>query len=216
VDDCRERGVLLLIDAEWSRLQQAVRVITLAFMAENGRGRGEAVLANTYQMYLKVRKSNSIPFIHPFMITSDHTLVFQDSSRHISDDLQLARELAFPLGAKVVRGAYLLAERAAAIKDNAKCPVHDTKKDTDDSYDRSKNCIQFGIIFPSFRAIEHLLENRAKGQALTALVATHNVFSAAAAVDAVERLGLEREGDSGIHFAQINGMGERVRKSLCK
>ena len=53
--ESQRQGVILLIDAEHSQLQPAVRLISLAMMADfNGKG-GEdvVVLCNTYQCYLK-------------------------------------------------------------------------------------------------------------------------------------------------------------------
>ena len=44
--------MVLLIDAEHSHLQPAVRVITLAMMSAFNRS-GDVVLCNTYQCYLK-------------------------------------------------------------------------------------------------------------------------------------------------------------------
>ena len=45
--------MVLLIDAEHSQLQPAVRLISLAMMADfNTKGR-DVVLCNTYQCYLK-------------------------------------------------------------------------------------------------------------------------------------------------------------------
>ena len=51
--ESQRRGVILLIDAEHSQLQPAVRLISLAMMADfNGKGE-DVVLCNTYQCYLK-------------------------------------------------------------------------------------------------------------------------------------------------------------------
>ena len=45
--------MVLLIDAEHSHLQPAVRAITLAMMSAFNRSGGDVVLCNTYQCYLK-------------------------------------------------------------------------------------------------------------------------------------------------------------------
>ena len=52
--------MILLIDAEHSQLQPAVRLISLAMMADFNRKEGgeDVVLCNTYQCYLKDTLSN--------------------------------------------------------------------------------------------------------------------------------------------------------------
>ncbi len=85
----------LLIDAEHSHLQPAVRLISLALMRRYNAG-AEATVTNTYQCYLR------------------HT------ENDLDEDLTLARQLRFNLGCKLVRGAYMEYERNKSSKEGTK------------------------------------------------------------------------------------------------
>lgn len=79
-DQCQEHNVNLYIDAEYSHLQPAVRLLTLCLMKKYNKigGQGSFVY-NTYQCYLK------------------------DSTSHLSHDIELAKSIHIPLACKLVR-----------------------------------------------------------------------------------------------------------------
>ena len=79
-DQCQEHNVNLYIDAEYSHLQPAVRLLTLCLMKKYNKigGQGPFVY-NTYQCYLK------------------------DSISHLSHDIELAKSIHIPLACKLVR-----------------------------------------------------------------------------------------------------------------
>jgi len=50
--------------------------------------------------------------------------------------LNASKDLRFPFAAKVVRGAYLQAERSAAAASGRACAVWSSKEETDAAYDK--------------------------------------------------------------------------------
>ena len=81
-NECRENEVELYIDAEYSHLQPAVRLITLALMLQyNAKF---PIIFNTYQCYLK------------------------QSLSALASDIALSQNLNFYFGCKIVRGGMYL------------------------------------------------------------------------------------------------------------
>ena len=79
-DQCQNQKVNLYIDAEYSHLQPAVRLLTLCLMKKyNKIGSKSPLIYNTYQCYLK------------------------DSLLQLCNDIELARSSHFPLACKLVR-----------------------------------------------------------------------------------------------------------------
>lgn len=77
-------GVSVMIDAEWTTVQPAIDYLTISMMKKYNKER--PVVSTTYQCYLKV------------------------TPQRIKADLEIAKG-NFKLGAKLVRGAYLVSER---------------------------------------------------------------------------------------------------------
>ncbi len=104
-----ESGILVLIDAEESWIQQAVDDLADAMMARYNRG--EAIIYNTFQMYRHDR------------------LGFLERSAG------LASRGGYILGAKLVRGAYMEKERARAEELGYSSPIQPDKQSSDRDYD---------------------------------------------------------------------------------
>ncbi|XP_072889399.1 hydroxyproline dehydrogenase, partial [Hemitrygon akajei] len=106
----REKGVLLLIDAELTSLNPAISLVTKALMLRFNQS--EPLIWNTYQCYL------------------------QDTERQLLTDVSQALSLGLWFGVKLVRGAYMDRERELALKFGYPDPVQKSWDDTDQSYRR--------------------------------------------------------------------------------
>lgn len=103
-------SVRMNIDAEHIYMQPAIDAIALE--AQRRVNRGTAVVLNTYQCYLK------------------------STPQRLAGDVSLAAQQGWTLGAKLVRGAYLLHEVEQAQLQAQPRPVHDSLQDTHACYDR--------------------------------------------------------------------------------
>lgn len=99
-----ERGVNLMIDAEQTYMQPAIDHFARVMQQEHNRE--VPVVYNTYQAYLKTAK------------------------RHLFNDLQRAKRLGFCFAGKLVRGAYLVGERARARDIGEPSPIWDSLEET--------------------------------------------------------------------------------------
>ncbi|MCB0396793.1 MAG: proline dehydrogenase family protein [Flavobacteriales bacterium] len=158
-------GKPINIDAEESWIQPALDNVVEIMMKKYNRER--TVVFNTFQMYRKDR------------------LDFLKSS------YAKAQEEGYFFGAKLVRGAYMEKERARAGQLGIPSPVHETKADTDASYDA-------GIVF----CLEHLEKN-------FLVAGTHNMDSVHKLAGHMEKLGLAHN-DPRIYTAQLLGMSDNI------
>ncbi|KAM9147157.1 hydroxyproline dehydrogenase [Pangshura tecta] len=105
-----EAGVRVLVDAEYTYVNPALTLVTLALM---GRWNcTQAWVWNTYQCYL------------------------QDCLARLGADVTLAKRQGFCFGVKLVRGAYLEQERRLAREGGYPDPLHPTWEATNHSYQR--------------------------------------------------------------------------------
>ncbi|KAF8419917.1 FAD-linked oxidoreductase-like protein [Tirmania nivea] len=167
-----KRGVRLLVDAEQVAVQEGIDMWTVDLMRKynHRRSDGKAVVYNTYQMYLK-----SAP---------------EKLARHLA----LSKGEKWPLGVKLVRGAYLSSDPRDAI-----C---DTQADTDKQYDD---------------AIQVLLAGQ-HGAKVDLVVATHNKESTRKAKLAAKAARLQENGAGvqEITYAQLMGMADELSFGLAK
>ncbi|KAK9865686.1 hypothetical protein WJX84_004061 [Apatococcus fuscideae] len=103
-------NVRMLVDAEHIYMQPAIDAITLE--AQRVVNKGQAVVLNTYQCYLK------------------------STPERLAGDMSLATRQGWTFGGKLVRGAYLAHEVAHAAAQGLPRPVHDSLEDTHACYDR--------------------------------------------------------------------------------
>lgn len=103
-----EAGILLLIDAEHSWIQDTIDDLAREMMMKYNRER--AVIYNTYQLYR------------------------HDKLSSLKADFYFAETEGFYLGAKLVRGAYMEIERERAIEKGYPSPIQPNKKATDQDY----------------------------------------------------------------------------------
>ncbi|KAK8404911.1 hypothetical protein O3P69_001486 [Scylla paramamosain] len=187
---CRDDGVVLAVDAEWTYTNPAINLMTLALMHIFNRGEaGEIVrpvIWNTYQGYLKAAVEN------------------------LQEDLAVASLLGSDVsfGAKLVRGAYMERERAWAAEQGHPDPVNDTYEDTCTVYNRMVRVMLEEVARAGAAA---KLQGTASSRAV--MVATHNEESVVRAAELVGRLGLDPQGGD-VVFAQVYGMAENISVPL--
>ncbi|KAJ8312393.1 hypothetical protein KUTeg_009766, partial [Tegillarca granosa] len=105
--------MVLLVDAEYTYLNPALNLFSLAMMLKCYTDR--PLVYYTYQNYLK-------------------------STEHLLDrDINFIKSHGVGFAAKLVRGAYLEKERHLAKKNGYEDPVHPTFEDTTKTYTKSLN-----------------------------------------------------------------------------
>uniref|UniRef100_A0A8C6XAF4 Proline dehydrogenase n=1 Tax=Naja naja TaxID=35670 RepID=A0A8C6XAF4_NAJNA len=111
-----EKGVRVLVDAEYTYINPALTLVTIAMMATWNTQK--PWISNTYQAYLK------------------------DTLERLKQDVALAERLGVCFGVKLVRGAYLNKERKLAKEKGYPDPVQPSWEATNESYRR---CLDFGL-----------------------------------------------------------------------
>lgn len=106
-----DAGVMLLIDAEHSWIQNSIDDIAREMMQKYNREK--PVIYNTYQLYR------------------------HDKLASLKVDFYFAETDGFYLGAKLVRGAYMEIERERAEEKGYPSPIHPNKEATDQAYDEA-------------------------------------------------------------------------------
>ena len=162
-------GRRILIDAEESWLQVAIDRIVEAMMATFNRER--VVVYNTVQMY----RTDRLEYVH---------------SLH-----GRAKAGGFKVGVKLVRGAYMEKERQRAAQLGLPSPIHATKSDTDDAYDRA---IEF--------CLEHISD-------FGVFAGTHNEASLRKLTELMTKQGL-KPNDQRIEMSQLLGMSDNLTFNL--
>jgi proline dehydrogenase len=104
-------GVMLLIDAEETWVQEPVDALALKMMMTYNKQK--AFIFNTYQMYR------------------------HDRLEWIKKEHLLTKAAGIILGAKLVRGAYMEKERIRAEQQNYSSPIQSTKEATDNDYNEA-------------------------------------------------------------------------------
>ncbi|GMH88213.1 hypothetical protein TL16_g11091 [Triparma laevis f. inornata] len=176
----KDLSVRLLIDAEQTYYQPAIDNYVLELQKEfNSKSRTEnadvPIIFNTYQCYLK------------------------DSQDRVKLDLLRATRSNYHFAAKLVRGAYMLAERERAEKLGYASPINDTIEDTHNMYNDTVSML-----------MEDRKVNNTKNEVM---IASHNRTSVESAIKKVEELGIDNKSGA-IHFAQLLGMRDDLSFSL--
>lgn len=161
----------VLVDAEESWIQNTIDGIAMQMMQKFNTGK--AVVYNTAQLYRK------------------------DRLQFVKDCSGYALENGFICAMKLVRGAYMEKERRRADELNYKCPVNETKEETDDEYNAA---LEFCI-----NPINDI----------HIIVGTHNEYSNLYATQLMEKFGRSTN-DVRIHFSQLFGMSDNITFNLAK
>ncbi|KAF2076650.1 hypothetical protein CYY_002020 [Polysphondylium violaceum] len=173
-DECLKTRVPILLDAEQTWYQEAIHHLSLAYSMRYNKEK--PLLYNTFQMYL------------------------QDSMETLNQHLEFSKQLGFKLGAKIVRGAYMVSERERAQEIHYPDPIQPDIQHTHNNYN---NAI-------------HLLLNTIKEQgkdSLGVMIASHNVESALIGVKLIQELGIDSTSTS-IQFGQLFGMADYLTYDL--
>ena len=163
------RQVGIMLDAEESWIQDEIDIIAIQMMADFNRD--YVTIFNTYQMYRK------------------------DKLTQLKSDHQTAKLGGYLLGAKLVRGAYMEKERLRAKEKGYPSPIHNTKTDTDDSYNSG---------------LRYCVENHAS---IGSCNATHNLDSCKLQADYIDEHNLHRN-HRHLNFCQLYGMSDHISFNL--
>ncbi len=164
-----ERGVQLYIDAEESWIQPAIdKVVNNAMLRYN---KGRAVVCSTYQLYRHDRYD---------ALVAQHNIC---QSRGVI------------LGAKLVRGAYMVKERARAKEKGYPSPINPTKEATDTEYNK---------------AISYCLDHI---ETIDFVNASHNELSVQLMLAGMQERGIAKDHKHAL-FCQLYGMSDNVTFTL--
>ncbi len=165
------KGVAVFIDAEESWIQDSIDHLVWLMMRRYNKKR--VVVYNTFQMYRKDR------------------LLF------LTESYDRAQKAGFLLGAKLVRGAYMLKEANRALEMGYENPINPDKATTDDHYDT-------GIRF----CLDHI-------ETIGLCNASHNANSALLQVQLMDKKGIARNHHHCL-FSQLYGMSDNVTFNLAQ
>ncbi|KAL5477160.1 hypothetical protein EMCRGX_G023912 [Ephydatia muelleri] len=166
-------GVRVLIDAEQTWYQPAIHHFTLHYLMPQFNTSTSTPIYNTVQAYLQ---------------SAYNTLLL---------DTATAKLYNIKYALKLVRGAYMVQERAEAAGNGYPSPIHPDKPSTDQSYNK---------------AMEYLLGEVAKGR-VNLMVASHNRPSVELAVEKMNELKLSPS-DGSVVFGQLLGMADHLTYPL--
>ena len=151
-----------MIDAEHTYFQPAIDNITTDLSRKYNRD--YPVIFSTYQMYLK------------------------DSSHRLEMDVERAKKCNYCFAAKLVRGAYMVIERARAAEKQYEDPIYESLEKTHDNYNS---------------ALTGLITDMAMGSRIEVMIATHNRHSVELALQKMAELHLMPS--SNVYFGQLLG-----------
>ncbi len=164
-------GTPVMVDAEYYEIQPFIDRVIFEMMLEFNKEK--AIVYNTLQMYRK------------------------DRLDYLKELYSKAVENNIFVGVKFVRGAYMEIERDLAQKGGYESPIHETKADTDKSFnDALKFAVQNIERFAIFNA-------------------THNEDSNVYLTNLMDEYGISKD-DGRCYFAQLFGMSDNISFNLAK
>jgi proline dehydrogenase len=173
VDDLCDVGnknnVKVLIDAEESWIQDAIDTLGIEMMRKYNKKRANVFL--THQCY----RTGTLD--------------------KVKNNLELAKKENFYLGVKLVRGAYMEKERKRAIVNNYTSPIHNSKDNTDEEFNKS-------LMF--------CVKNINK---VSLWVGSHNENSCLKLMEMMKDNNISKD-DQRIWFSQLYGMSDNISYTL--
>jgi proline dehydrogenase len=163
-----QHDVIILIDAEQTYVQNAIDQLVQQLQLEFNQDK--PVVWGTYQLYRV------------------------DALKRLQTDLDHAQSSGYHFGAKLVRGAYLIEERARAQRLNYSDPIHATVTDTHHAYDQ---------------AVRLLLQSSSH-----VMIASHNQQSCQHALEQLTQA--DASAHQRLFFAQLLGMGDLLTYPLAQ
>ena len=164
-----DMDVGMFIDAEETWVQESMDALADEMMETYNKKR--VIVYNTFQLYRK------------------------DRLEFLKKSYEKANAKNFFLGAKIVRGAYMVKERAYAEEKGAESPIHETKDATDMAFDA---------------AIEFCVDNYNR---ISVCNASHNAFSAFKMAKLISDRSIPRN-HSHLNFCQLMGMSDNITFNL--
>ena len=159
-----ERNCRCWVDAEQTFIQDAIESLGQQMCHELNRG-NKAWILNAFQCYMK-RMAKVIPM-----------------------EVKASQNYGFNLGIKLIRGAYMMEERAMAKEEGRESPVWDTIEDTHKCYNGN---------------VTHIISNMKNEDKLA--VGSHNLDSLKLAMDLVEEYDMKKS----VRFGQLYGFSDHV------
>jgi proline dehydrogenase len=166
-----EKGLKVFIDAEESWIQDTIDHLVWLMMKRYNKK--EVVVFNTFQLYR------------------------HDKLKFLMESFDRATREGFKLGAKLVRGAYMIKEQARAEEMGYETPINPTKQATDDCFDT---------------AVRFCIDN---ADTLASCNASHNATSALLQVELMEKKKIPRNHPN-LMFSQLYGMSDNLTFNLAK
>ncbi len=167
----KENNIPLMIDAEETWMQKAADDLVEQMMEKYNTEK--PIVFNTLQLYRKDR----LPYLKELH--------------------QRAKEKAYKIGMKLVRGAYMEKERERALEMGYPDPICKTKELTDKNYDDTQ---------------AYMLENI---DDMAIYSGTHNEESTYYLMELIEKHGLKKN-DQRVWFGQLLGMSDHITFNLAK
>lgn len=164
-----DMDVGIFIDAEESWVQESMDAFAEEMMELYNKKK--VIVYNTFQMYRK------------------------DRLDFLKKSFDKAQAKNYFLGAKIVRGAYMVKERSRAEDEKYESPIHETKEDTDKSFDD---------------AIEFCVNNYNR---ISVCNASHNANSAYKMATMIVDRAIPRN-HSHLNFCQLMGMSDNITFNL--
>lgn len=166
-----DNNTTILIDAEESWIQGPVDQLATEMMLQFNKTK--AIVYNTFQLYR------------------------HDRLAFVQENIEHAKQHAYILGAKIVRGAYMEKERERAAKLGYESPIQPDKFSTDRDYDL---------------ALESCLNNCKE---VAVFIGTHNEKSSLLASKIMNERAIDND-DIRITFSQLYGMSDNISFNLAK
>ncbi len=166
-----DAGVPVLMDAEETWIQKPIDDLSYEMMEKFNKEK--AIVFNTYQMYRK------------------------DMLQNLKNAFHYAAMHNYYLGAKLVRGAYMEKERDRAEDLGYPSPIHETKNDTDDSFNK-------GLSF--------CVDNK---QRVSLICGSHNEYSNYYLSVLIDKHSMKKE-DPRVWFSQLYGMSDNISFNLAR
>ncbi|KAI9284320.1 FAD-linked oxidoreductase-like protein [Umbelopsis sp. AD052] len=179
-------GVKVLIDAEQSYLQLAIDQAASVMEQKHNQLGSRPTVFNTYQMYTKT----ALP--------------------KLKLDLLAAERYKYGLGVKLVRGAYMVKERARAAELGYSDPIQNTINDTHESYHSA-----ILLLSKALEVTQHKTGNPVTEETspLSFVIASHNHESIMYACNVLQHHHISL--DSGVvSFGQLYGMADNISYTL--
>ncbi len=166
----KKQKVKILVDAEENEVQNAIDDLVLKMMKKYNNG-NKAIIFNTVQLY----RWDRIEYLRK----------------------QIDMRKGYRLGFKLVRGAYMEKERNIALENSHRSPICNTKKETDDNFNKALRFLFKNLSFVDI------------------FIASHNEESNYLVIDLMSKYSIKNNSDN-IWFCQLYGMGDNITFNLSK